>query len=287
MKISTKFVLIIILNGFLIGCGSSENTSNNTTPAARINAANEVNLAIAAAEGVKQSVQINNGQTGFRQSNSQTSPNNFIQSLINSLDDNLALAPTPIPGVCLGGGTATIDTNTAGTLAVIVYDQCSDAGVISNGTLNVSIISAGTLTTLNYSTDIFTLTFAGEVTAFDLSASCTFDSNAPLEVNCTYSSSALGIDNRSYSISTAVVTGDETSGYTVSVSIVDPDHGSFSIATNSPVFFNCSDGKPSAGEIQFSDADGVLVTISFDSCTSFTVSYNGVSNTYNWLRQIE
>ena len=45
-----------------------------------------------------------------------------------------------------------------------------------------------------------------------------------------------------YDLSEASVSGDAFSGYTVTATIVDPDHGSFTIATTiAPILFACPD----------------------------------------------
>jgi hypothetical protein len=78
------------------------------------------------------------------------------------------------------------------------------------------------------------------------------------------------------------VVGDGSSGYSVTATIVDPDHGSLTIATITPILFGCADGQPSSGALQFTDGNGVPVSVTFNDCASFTLSYSGTSEVYNW-----
>ena len=91
-----------------------------------------------------------------------------------------------------------------------------------------------------------------------------------------------GIDGRVYVFSDASVTGDEFSGYSIRVAIDDPDHGSFVVDTTTPILFGCSNGQPSSGALQFTDGAGVLVSVTFNDCASYTVSYSGTSAMFLW-----
>jgi hypothetical protein len=92
----------------------------------------------------------------------------------------------------------------------------------------------------------------------------------------------VGYDGRVYDFSDVSVDGDEFSGFNVTAAIVDPQHGRFTITTTTPILFTCPNGQPFPGALQFTDGDGVLVTVTFTDCDSYVVSYNSTTEVYYW-----
>jgi hypothetical protein len=138
----------------------------------------------------------------------------------------------------------------------------------------------GNTTTVDLEYINFTIDDGVDIVTLDMQASCTTD-NTTLDTSCTFSD-IVGFDGRIYTFSDATVMGDGVGGYTVSATIIDPDHGSFSIVTTNPILFGCANGQPISGEIQFTDGAGVLVRVTFNDCASYTVSYSGTSEMYLW-----
>ena len=76
------------------------------------------------------------------------------------------------------------------------------------------------------------------------------------------------------------VTGNAYSGYNVSGSVTDPDHGLIEISA-SGLTFDCPGGQPGSGSITVTGANTTL-EVNFVSCSEFTVTLNGVSETVLW-----
>ena len=126
----------------------------------------------------------------------------------------------------------------------------------------------------------FTIDLGIDVYSIDIEAVCRTD-NTTMETSCDFPG-AEGFDGRIYDLSEATVTGDALGGYFVTATIDDPEHGTFSIDTNAGIVFACANDRPLSGELQFTDGADVLVTVTFNDCDSFTVSYNGTSEIFNW-----
>ncbi len=281
MNSTLKFFLILLFSMTLFACSSGGDNDTSAPSAAKIGTANEEDLGTAATEGAKQALD-GNSASAFRGSLGVRAVLDFLnESMLQNKSNKIALAPVDLSSMCTGGGSASVDTNSTGSSSVITYANCDIGSAIADGVVNITSSTSGTVTTTNLQYTDFTITIAGEVTTIDLSATCTVDTSS-FASSCTYSSDVTGIDGRTYSVSGSTISGNSSSGYTVAATITDPDHGTLSITTTSPILFNCTNGQPSSGEIQFSDGDGVLVTVTFNDCNGFTISYSGSSNVYTW-----
>jgi hypothetical protein len=275
MKISfATFILVSSLS--LFGCSSSSSGGGSSEPVnASINSANAKSLATAATEGAKMAGDSDNAsQFSFR-----SASRNKIEELSESLAREYALIPTNVPDICTTGGVS-IDTLPNGD-NILDYQLCEIGGATADGQVVLNIDVDGDITTISLSYVNFSVTIDADTTVIDSSAVCVTNTTT-LSVSCTYSSDIAGIDGRTYSISGLSVSGDSIAGYSVSATINDPDYGLITISTLNPVLLDCTNGQPSTGDIQFTDADGVLVTITFNDCSSFTVTYDGVATMYNW-----
>ena len=282
MKINL-FVAILVSSLTLIGCsgsgGSSSGSSDNDSAPgnATISSANARDLATSATEAAKLAANSDNAsQFGLK-----SAARGAVENLSESLAREFALIPTSVlPNPCTGGGGVTIDTLAGGTV-LLDYQLCNISGVIADGVVTLNSTVSGNFTTVSLSYSNFSITIGADTWVSNLSATCTINNNT-LATSCTYSSDVAGFDGRIYSISGLSVSGDNTAGYSVSATIIDPDHGIITISTTIPIIFNCTNGQPSMGEIQFTDSAGVLVSVTFNDCNSFTVFYNGVGTLYNW-----
>lgn len=285
MKSALKYFFILLFSSTLFACSSGGGGGDDDPDEAKITAANEKQLGLAAAQGAIQAVDNveTSGTVGFRPSARQSAMQAINSSLPRPQIKGLAYVPMPIPNLCTTG-SATQDVDSSGS-AVVVFSNCEilagPTSVFADGTINVTVTEGSNTTRVRTQYVNFTLTIDAMTETIDFSSDCTINNNT-FDISCTYTSTALGLDGRTYTTSGAVVTGDDSSGYTVSVTVTDPDFGTVSINTSQPILFNCAGSQPSSGQLTFSDADGVVVTVTFNDCTSFTVSYSGTSNTYTY-----
>lgn len=248
--------LLPVYSFFLIAltaCGGGGGGETATPPilTAVIDANNEEKLATTATEGVTQSFE------GFA----------IASKTISAMLDTLS---------CSSG---TVENNydaTAGT-GNITFNQCDASGILLDGTVTISLTKSGDIATFSYDINNFTFNSVSKELSFVCETIISTD-----KTSCIYSSTNLGLDGRIYAISDATVSKSSATTYTISAKALDPDHGMISITTVAPVLLICNGFKPFNGEIQFTDGDGKVVSVIYDSCASYTVSYSGISNSYNW-----
>lgn len=254
----------------LSACSSDDGGSSNAT----ISAENAQSLAIAGTEGVKQA--INNDSISLF---AKTDGNSPIESHTIALAQQVSHDPklAEIPDFCDSGSVDQTFTDTSGT---ITYSECDIGGVIFNGTASITSSTAGSITTFSISYSNFTVTYDGVAESIDLSVTCVSDTNAGT-TSCTYNSTAPGIDGRTYSVSNIIVSGNNISGYTISATVSDPDHGNIVITTSSSVTLTCSNGQPDSGSITVSGGTSSMV-VTYIDCNSYSIDFNGSTTTYNW-----
>ena len=286
MHSAIKYLFLCFYMVFVAACGGSGGGGTNIDsdgdqmPEARIDSGNAEQLGIAATEAAKQSVLNNTAAVlGFK-----TAAKPGLGTLTSELSKSFAgrTANAPVPGLDCGLGSAdeTVNPDGSTTVTFINCDLFGFGILVFNGTVLANTTTAGNTTTVDLDYMNFTIDDGVDIVTLDMLASCITD-NTTLETSCTFSD-VVGFDGRIYTFSSATVLGDEFSGYTVSATVIDPDHGSFSIVTTVPILFNCANGQPNVGEIQFTDGAGVLVTVTFNDCASFTVSYSGTAEIYFW-----
>lgn len=278
MKSMTKKLSFLIVTALVLinsGC-SSDSGSGSSITNATITDDNAVDLATAGTEGVKQAVN-NDSYNPFAAA--KTANPSLAQKLTVSVAQQASQDPALATNFCETGSVIGFDTlgENGGT---ITYDKCVIGGATIDGTMIVITKSSGDTYTYTITADI-TITYLNEVENFDYSASCTFNQTSGT-ASCTYNSTALGIDDRNYSVSNISVGGDGISGYTVSATVTDPDHGNITISTSTPVTFNCTNGQPDSGEIIVSDGSRSMTVTFIDDCNSFSINFNGSTTTHNW-----
>jgi len=267
MKLRLILPVILFSSISLISCGggSDDDGDGDGYSEAVISGTNEEDLAIAATEAAKAAISTENAPSiGLKKS-----PRGYDLALVQDMS------------YLCDSGSVNMNINESTGNGVITYSSCNISGAVVNGTVDISTSISGNISTTTVSYNNFTMVYAGQTQSFDMTAVCKTNTET-YDTSCSYESDALGIDGRTYSVSNVSVSGNSYNGYSVSATVVDPDHGTLSITTNSPVTFNCLTGQPDSGEIQFTDGDGNSVTVTYTSCTSYTVAYNGVSNTYSW-----
>jgi len=260
-----------LVSSMLIGCSSDDSASGPVS--ATIDSENAEDLATAGTEAVKQGVNSDSlnifgariaGRDPLKQLSAATAQ---VQPMAEE-----------IAGICEDGFVDSTGTSSGGT---ITYNDCVIAGAIFNGSATFSSSTAGNVTTFSISYSNFTVTFDGETTSVSASITCTTDSAAGT-TSCSYDSTAAGIDGRTYVVSDMSVSGSSASGWTVSATVVDPDHGEVTITTTIAVNFgSCANGQPESGTITVSDGTNEM-TVTYNDCASFSVDFDGSTTTYNW-----
>jgi hypothetical protein len=273
------FLCFVVISVAACSSSGGDGDENQTVPAG-INAGNAKQLGTAAAEAAKQAVSKNTASglgLGFR-----TSADQSVGNISSELSRIYAgrIANAPVAGICIPGSADETVNPDGSTTATFIGCNFLGTGLILDGTVIAFItVAADTITTdLEYFN--FTIDDGTNIATLDMQATCTTNVTTT-ETSCDFSD-VVGFDGRIYIFSDATVTGDAFSGYFVSATIIDPDHGSFSIVTSTPILFGCPNDQPLSGQMQFSDAAGVLVTVTFNDCASFTVSYSGTSEVYFW-----
>jgi hypothetical protein len=260
MSYFKQLLLALAAAFFLAGCGGGGGASTAT-----ITADNARDLAVAGTEAAKGSATADSAAFTFK-SGSSTGVLS-LDTLAKQVADAY-YAPTPVYGFCDTGSFIIDDVTGSAT-----FTDC----VIDTITINGSMTVSGNQNSFSYSASL-SITENGVTESISFSGSCTISNSSA--VSCTFSSTYTGIDGRTYITGNMSVSGDYSSGYTVSGSVTDPDHGVVSITTTSPVYFNCSDGRPSSGQIVVSGNGSATVT--YNDCTSFSVNFDGVTTTYDW-----
>jgi len=268
-----KIILPILLSTLISACGGG----GGGTPVsdADITTENAQKLSIAATESARQAVNTDTADLFFKSSPNQFDSKAFSEKLTQRIQQANDLGP-----LCRSGSyTSNLNENTGN--GSLTFNNCEiidfEGNVVVSGTVTVS----STSNSLSVTYSNFTVTTNGVTETVNFSFSCT---NIQSEnISCSSSSSIVGIDGRNYSISNISVTNNFDSSYDVTAEVIDPDFGRISINAQS-VVFDCTApniGRPSSGNITFS-SNGKSASVVFDSCTSYTVTTDGVANSYTW-----
>lgn len=294
MKIPGLFLLGGVLSASLLigGCGSSGGGSS-AAEAADVNADNVNDLSVAAAEATKTAIDAENsgGGTGdvptsflFKSSNSAP-----LQQKLQSAVSSATSDPDFSNEMCPDGGSASYSANGDYTDFTFTFSNCkdNDYDTIFNGRVSMSgdIISGGA-TTITYNnfevtSGGTTQTINGTITCTNGGMSCDYDNLTVGGANLS-NADFSGDDGRQYSFEGDVnVGGDNTNGWSVNATVVDPDHGAITINAQNIIFGSCTNGVPIDGTITVT-ANNQTVTVEFIGCNSFSVTYDGSTTTVNW-----
>jgi len=276
MTFIKKSLYLLGLISFLTACSSSSDGGDKT---ATITAENSKDLAIAATESTKQAITTDSANF-FNKSSPDANSSNLIANKVREIAFEATSIGT-IQEICPGGGSYSdnINFSTASESAsgTIIFDNCDTGeGFVISGSVTFS--GSENSFTLTYTN----LTYTGFGLSETLNATITCNT-ANQSFSCSTSTSITGIDGRTYGVSSVSVTGNDTSGYNVSATVVDPTHGTITVNATS-VTFDCTSpniGRPGSGSITFS-SNGKSGSVTFDSCSSYTVTVDGVGNTYTW-----
>lgn len=278
----------------LVGCGGS--SGGGGTPAAaaaEITEDNKTDLAVAASEATKAVIgaeKESGGTSGvpisFKSSNSAP--------LQQKLQNAARSAPQDMsPDLCPTSGSASFDVNNDYTNITYTFNNCRDNTDGDNTVLNGSVSMSGDfLGTGNGSLTIrynnLRITSGGSTETVNGTVTCTNSG-----MSCDYSGLTVGgaslgnsdfngDNGRSYHLQGDVsVSGNDSDGWNVNATVVDPDHGAVTISAQNISYGNCLNGMPDGGTITIT-ADGQTARVTFNNCDSFTIEYDGSSTTIFW-----
>ncbi len=287
MKASYLYLCSGLLSAaMLVGCGGSSGGGSAAT--ADISADNADDLSVAAAEATKTAIEA--------ESNSGTSsiPTSFFKStgsapLLDKLQTGVRSATEDFSDyICDVSGEAEM-TSSSSTFDTgsFIFNNCNDGDATYSGSVTFSGLSSSSFT-FTYNNFIVTDNSTGQRQAVNGTVTCT-NSGA----SCDYSgltvggaslsnSDFSGDDGRQYHFEGDVtVSGDNTSGWNVNATVVDPDHGAIKITARNITFGSCTNGVPTGGTITVT-GNGQTATVTFIDCNSFSLNYNGSTTTHNW-----
>ncbi|MBV2122508.1 MAG: hypothetical protein KUF74_13750 [Candidatus Thiodiazotropha sp. (ex Ctena orbiculata)] len=316
---ANRWIPLFVLTFTLLACGGDEGSADTDSSSSSLNYSGETKqasmtsenvnqLASAATSGSKQAVSSDSVPVVSQRPDSPVDQDQINQDLARLVGDILNRGPQ-----LAGRGEAAARTEdlsssycNSGSVEVdfpdfslegewrIVFTQCSRDTSYENG--NYSTVFHGTVEgtyrkvrigyqlTLNYINFNVSISNPGGSYSdtFNMQMTCIAANSDGSDVSCEYYSDYQGYDNRTYRVTEVSVSGNEASGYLVSVRVYDPEHGYFHVTTEVPLTFDCATGRPSAGRIQIEAANGVTAVVEFISCTQYVVTFLGVAETYDW-----
>ncbi|MEW7975610.1 MAG: hypothetical protein AB2810_13240 [Candidatus Thiodiazotropha endolucinida] len=298
--LSIRLLSLLLSLLLLQGCGggggggsdgpnsSGGTTYTGSTAEAIIDASNAKDLATGAASGTQQAVVSDAlSEVAMRPRETPTSKLMEVAPRIAQWIDRLrspnAAKTTDLTAeICDAGGRAIADTNEAETEGSIIFTNCAMSD-LEGGTLLINgAVTFSANTGIDSLRMVFnvTVTYIGESQAINLTLACSNISSA--SVACSMTSDFTGIDGRVYRVEDLSVSGNEFSGFYVSMTFYDPDHGRVDVTTSQPLTYDCAEAVPGSGMLTLSGGSGTFVTASFDNCSAYTATVDGVGTTYNW-----
>ncbi|HED33425.1 MAG TPA: hypothetical protein ENJ08_04295 [Gammaproteobacteria bacterium] len=256
-------------------CGGSGG-GNTAINAAEINSNNAQQLSVIATTATRAVILVNSTESGLTQKNSLPAFDSiaFSEKLAQQLKNT-----SNSGDFCSGGDyTTTIAPETGD--ATITFNNCvTSFGTIASGT----VITLFTDTGIDLAYISFSINLINVTNIIDFSVSCTENSTG---ITCSPTSSITGItftDGSDNSISNISISSNPDLTFNVSFDIAAHDNGQFSVKAKS-VIFNCPApdlGNTSSGSITLSSS-GKSALVTFDSCSSYTVTVDGVARSFTW-----
>lgn len=267
------------------GCGGSSSSSDNSgggggvsfneEPATISGEDDAKESAVAAQQTAEQAINDENsgaGELGGPGGVTLANMSRSEQMLENALDiiesSTLPSAVTnTVSGPC--GGNATVETSQDANTSRVQYNNfCSD-GYVIDGYYQFVFSENSSNFTSEYD---YTVTGNGETYSF--SGSC--NQNV-----CT--DNYVGSNGQTYRTQDVSVSGDGSSGYSVSARVYSGDLGYVDYEATGLVECDAPDYGFQSGSITITDSTGSeVVSVSFSDCNSYTVMYKGNSYTVNY-----
>ena len=271
-KILAGFSLATFLVLSLISCGGSssgDSGSAGVTGPATITTENQEDIARAASLAAAEVKSRNDAPTAFGAAMSvspeMTQTNEWVLQSLELLN-----SPTGIDAseIC-SGGSASIESTISAT--VVNYNNCNVGGVNATGTATIVSSSAGDTFTITYND--FRMVIDGEETVLNATINC-------VNLECTISSQFTDSSGKSYRVDNSSITGNDSSGYSISATVYDSEYGDIEF-TATAIKFDCSNGFPSSGSLSIDDGTTTAL-VTFDSCSSYTITIDGVAESFTW-----
>ncbi len=273
-KILASFSLAIFLVLSLISCGGSSSSDDGgitgVTGPATITTENQEDIARAASLAAAEVKSGNDAPTAFGAamsiSSEMTQTNEWVLQSLELLNSPTG---TDASEICSGGGSASIESTSSAT--VVTYNNCNVGGVTATGTATIVSSSSGDTFTITYNN--FRMVIDGEETVLNATVTC-------VNLECTISSQFTDSSGKSYRVDNSSITGNDSSGYSISATVYDSEYGDIEF-TATAIKFDCSNGFPSSGSISIDDGTTTAL-VTFDSCSSYTVTIDGVAENFTW-----
>ncbi|WP_206074362.1 hypothetical protein [Marinobacter fuscus] len=213
----------------------------------------------------------------------QVKPQEWLVNHSLELVDS-ALAPTGavmnVAGDCGGNARVNYTNNQFDNYSVVYDNYCTGSGEyrsVINGTFDFfgydNVESGGEW---GYTFD-YTVTYRGETTSTKGTYRCNGDF-----LNCTYTSDYVGTNGRTYRTSNVDVDDNFDGSYDVSARVYDGDRGYIDYQATDLLLCEGGYGFQSGSIVVTDSSGGNVLRVDFADCNSFTVTYNGVSETYNY-----
>lgn len=280
-KTSGSLLFVTLL---ITACGGGSSGSGNsgggeagggnivaaTAPTVDIDNDNSLDLAVAATEGA--------GEALSSDGIPSTTPLGKRQ---NGVETNLPFTSRErqvlqCSDLGAGTGTAVFDFSDDFRTFSIVYGCTTISGSFSGA----YIPDAQNWTSFTASYDDFRV----EGSTIDGSISCTRSSTTSIDIACAYGFSGIdGLNGGTYSIANSKVSGDNTSGYTMSATVTDSSAGAVDYSATNLIFGDCEYGVPSSGVMTIMGTNGTQAAITYIDCNSFSIALGtGSVITYQW-----
>ncbi len=252
------------------GGGDAINTSRAT-----VTADNQGQMATAAAEGSKKAVDSSNAPIAVLLDGSDLPLQLARQVRAHLLASSLVVGPTidVSAQACPNGGVATVtypDNAGESGSGTSRYSGCQGPGYTINGTA----VYRWTNNFENFSYE-YDLTVSDGTRSYNLRGTVTCTGGS--EFSCSYTED-FSADGRRFRIENVQVSGNNTSGYNVSVRVYDEEFGYVDISATGITI--CDNGNIGTGQIQVTDSTGnVVLQIDFTNCDQMVVTFDGVGTT--------
>jgi len=210
-----------------------------------------------------------------------SSLNQTLINLARSVAENSVNLPLGVtfnatqvdPSLC--GGTISIDDNLWDNIqsdpvnvllngTITLTNVCTIDPTLGTITINGTLRFTETATSMSIQFINFTVTDGSINQTFNMTISCDDTTG------CSILSDYQGDDGKVYRVADMSISGSGTGPYFFSADFYHPDLGMSSITTTDGIYFNCSNGQPSAGTIQYTGDNGSSGSITFNSdCTTY------------------
>lgn len=174
----------------------------------------------------------------------------------------------------VASGKVNIKTSTSGSIerTTLTYTNFRMSGMGETFTLTGTMVTEMNTTTYleTYSSWNISVTANGETIRSAGSVTCT------AEDVCSFTEQFEAQNGDTYQVKDLSVSGDSSSGYSVSATFYDPDFGYVELTASNIIL--CADGSIASGSITLTDEAGNVLSVTFNGCgQEATVDLNGAA----------